>query len=123
MEESILNTIKQLSGVDPDDDSFDVDQITYINGVLVDLDDLGIGPTAGFMIDSATQTWDEYFAELSVSPVFLNNVKVYIGLKVRMRFDPPATSYHTIAMKEQLEELAYRIKERRERELVWVDVL
>lgn len=119
MEDSILKTIKQMSGVSPDDDSFDVDQLTYINGVFVELDDLGIGPAAGFMIDSDTQTWEEYFAGSVVSGVFLNNVKVYVALKVRMEFDPPATSYHTTAMKEQIEELAWRISQRRER-AVWV---
>jgi hypothetical protein len=120
MEDSILKTIKQLSGVDPEDDSFDVDQITYINGVFVDLDDLGIGPAGGFMIEDETETWTEFFAgDGTLTPVFLNNVKVYVALRVRLRFDPPATSYHTTAMKEQIDELAWRIKERREREL-WV---
>lgn len=119
MEDSILKTIKQLSGVAPDDDSFDIDQITYINGVFVDLNDLGIGPIGGFMIEDDTETWTEFFAG-SVSPVFLNNVKTYVALKVRLAFDPPATSYHTTAMKEQIEELGWRINQRRERDL-WVE--
>ena len=120
MEDSILKTIKQLSGVSSEDAAFDLDLITYINGVLVDLNDLGVGPVNGFMIEDETETWTEFFAG-TVNPVFLNNVKTYVALKVRMYFDPPTASYHTTAMKEQIEEIGWRINTRREA-LAWPEV-
>lgn len=116
MEDSILKSTKKILGIDPTYDAFDLDIITHINTVFVDLNQLGIGPAAGFMIADDTATWSEYF----VTDTNLNAVKTYVYLRVRLLFDPPATSYHIAAIKEQVKELEWRLNVKREGE-AWVD--
>lgn len=111
IEDSILKTIKKMSGVLVDDDSFDIDVITQINTVFVELNDLGIGPEDGFMIESDTETWATYFED----DVNLNNVKTFMALKVRLAFDLPTTSYHIEAIERQIDKLEWRIVNRKER--------
>lgn len=115
MEDSILKVVKALCLVDPDDDSFDIDLITHVNTVFTRLHQLGIGPAAGFMILSDAETWTQYFAldELQ-DPLLLNSVKSYMGLRVRLLFDPPTTSYHIGALEKQQLELETTMSYQRE---------
>lgn len=105
MTESILTNTKKMLGLEADDDSFDLDVITHINGVFSTLNDFGVGPADGFMITDATETWDTYLG----AEVNLNNVKQYMYLKVRLAFDPPSTSYLITALQELAKELEWRI--------------
>ena len=110
MEQSILKSIKKTLGVDESYDAFDLDIITNINAVLSDLNDLGIGPPAGYAIEDNTAVWDDFIGD---DPL-LNSVKTYIYLKCRMWFDPPTTSYLLGAYKEQIAQIEWRINVRRE---------
>src|SRR6478609_4071082 len=113
MEESILTTIKQTLGLDADYAAFDLDIITYINSTLSILDQLGIGPEGGVFISDATEEWES----LGLPPVQLNAVKTYIGLKVRMLFDPPTTGFLKDAMERQIAEFESRLNIMREVDL------
>lgn len=117
MEDSILINIKKILGIDSTYDAFDLDIITHINTVFSDLQQLGVGPDNGFMIEDDTATWTEYFADNDVN---WNAVKTYVYLRVRLLFDPPSTSYHITAIEKQIEKLEWRLNVRREGEL-WVD--
>lgn len=110
MEDSILTSTKKNLGLTEDDTSFDLDIITHINTVFVDLLDLGIGPEDGFMIEDKVPTWAQYF----VDDALLNRVKTYMYLRVRLLFDPPTTSYAIAALEKQVEKLEWRINMRRE---------
>ena len=110
MENSILKSTKKKLGLDPSYTAFDIDVIDHINGVFVTLNDLGVGPESGFMIEDDSSTWEDF---MGLDPR-MNSVKNYVFLRVRMIFDPPATSYHTQAMAEQIKELEWRISVRRE---------
>ena len=110
MEPSILKSVKKTLNIDESDSSFDADVILFINGAMSDLNQLGVGPESGFMITGADETWGAFLG----SDPRLNNIKTYIYLAVRMLFDPPATGYLVTAMKEQLQEHAWRINVRRE---------
>lgn len=116
MIESILNSVKSALNIAVDDNAFDVDIIMFINGVMSDLNQLGVGPDSGFMITGADETWGTF---LGNNPL-LNNIKTYVFLAVRMLFDPPTTGYLVTAMKEQLQEHAWRISARRE-ETEWTE--
>ena len=48
---SILESIKQMLGVDVEDTNFDRDLIIHINGALMIMNQLGIGPD-GYKISS-----------------------------------------------------------------------
>lgn len=118
MIESILDSTKKILGVDASYTAFDLDIITHINTAFNVLTDLGVGPTNGFMISDNLAVWGDFLA----SDLQLNRVKTYIYLKVRMLFDPPSTSYHMDAMRNQLEELESRISMHREA-TAWVSPL
>lgn len=110
MAQSILNSIKKVSGLNIDDDSFDIDVIMHINSVFSDLTQLGIGPDEGFEIEDDTTTWDAF---VGVDKE-LNSVKTYIYLRLRLIFDPPATSYAIDSMHKQIEKLEWRLNVHRE---------
>lgn len=110
MSDSILTTVKKLVGIDESYDAFDLDIITHINSALSTLDQLGIGPEEGFMIEDDSATWGDFLGD----DIRLNSVKSLIGLKVRVVFDPPATSFTLDAFNKQIEELQWRLNVYRE---------
>lgn len=108
--ESILTSTKRVLGLSENDTSFDLDIVTHINAAFSTLNQLGVGPEDGFFIENNTSEW----ADLGLPANQLHSVKSYIYLKVRMYFDPPTTSYHINAMKEQITELEWRLNVFRE---------
>lgn len=116
MSDSILESTKKNLNLASDYTAFDQDVIMYINSVFSTLNQLGVGPVEGFMIEDDASTWDAF---LEGDPR-LNHVKTYIYLRVRMLFDPPTTGYHVEAMKEQIKELEWRLNVQRE-DTEWVD--
>lgn len=115
MEQSILTSTKKILGLAANYTAFDHDIITHINTALSTLTQLGIGPSTGFEITDDTAVWGDFLG----TDLLLNPVKSYVYLKVRMMFDPPATSYLIGALEKQLEELEWRISVHRE-ELGWI---
>jgi hypothetical protein len=116
MEDSILTSTKKALGLDEDYTAFDPDIIMHINSALSTLNQLGIGPGLGFMIEDETALWSTFLG----SDPRLNNIKSYVYLYVRALFDPPQTGFGTSAMQEQIKELAWRINVQREDEH-WTD--
>lgn len=113
---SILADVKKTLGVAESSTDFDVDIILHVNSVFSTLSQLGIGPTDGFMIEDDTPMWDAFLGD---DPK-LNSVKTYVYLRVRMLFDPPTTSYMIEAMRQQIQELEWRMNTYRE-ETEWTD--
>lgn len=107
---SILNEVKKVCGLAADYTAFDVDMIMHINAVFSVLDQVGIGPEGGFFISDDTEDWDDFEAPDNQK----NLAKSYMYLKVRFIFDPPATSFAINAMKGQIEEFEWRLKDLRE---------
>jgi hypothetical protein len=103
--DSILTSVKKVLGLDEDYIAFDPDVTLFINSVLATLNQVGAGPVDGFQIEDKSSTWDEL---LGADPR-LNNVKSYVYLKVRMLFDPPATSFAIAAIEAMAKELEFRI--------------
>ena len=103
--DSILTSIKKLLGPEEDDTHFDPDIIMYINTVLMALNQIGVGPEAGFSISDKTTTWATYLG----TNVNLEAVKSYIYLKVRLIFDPPSSTPLIDAIERQIKELEWRI--------------
>ncbi|AWN05871.1 hypothetical protein SEA_CRICKO_5 [Streptomyces phage CricKo] len=116
MPQSILTQTKKLLGLVEDDTSYDIDIVIHINTVFATLNELGIGPAEGFMIEDKTTTWDAF---LGAGPLY-NAVKTYMYLRLRLIFDPPTTSYGLESFKEQIKEFEWRMNVIREGEQ-WVD--
>ena len=106
MDDSILTSTKKILGVDETYTVFDLDIMTHINSAFSTLNQLGIGPVDGFMIEDATAVWSDF---LGTNSPKLNAVKTYVYLRVRMLFDPPTTSYLINALNEQIKELEWRL--------------
>lgn len=118
MEPSILKSVKKVLGLEADYTAFDLDVLMHINSVFTILQQLGIGPDAGFAIEDDTATWDAF---LGTDPK-LNSVKSYIWLRVRLLFDPPQSSFLIQAMEKQIQELEWRLNVQRE-STQWVNPL
>lgn len=116
MEPSILKTVKKAVNVAPDDPSFDLDIIGYINSEFSILTDLGVGPEAGFVIEDATEEWTDFLDDGGIpeNKVMLAKVKTAVILRTRLLFDPPAQVFLLNSMQEQLKEHEWRLNVNRE---------
>lgn len=110
MDDSILDSVKKILGIAADYDAFDTDIIIHINSVFATLNQLGVGPELGFMIEDNKAVWEDFLS----NDTRLNSVKTYVYLRVRILFDPPATGFTLTAMQEQIKELEWRISVYRE---------
>lgn len=105
MSESILVSIKKLLGIEPEYNHFDQDIIMHINTALMILHQEGIGPDEPMMIEDGSTTWQDFFGDKTD----IIAVKTWLGLKVRLYFDPPQNSAHINAINENLRELEWRM--------------
>lgn len=117
MEPSILISTKKILGISANYDAFDLDVLTHINASFSILNQLGVGPVDGFFIEDETAVWDDFVVPENQK----NLVKTYIFLKVRMLFDPPATSFLISAAERQIQEYEWRLNVFREVELEEVE--
>lgn len=96
LEKSILDDVKKLSGISVEDSEletedykpFDTDILLFINALFNRAKQLGVGPTENFSIDSNEETWGDFFGDTQV----VEMVRAWMGLSVKMQFDPPTSS-------------------------------
>lgn len=105
MEESILESIKKMLGLESDYTPFDTDIIVMINSALMILTQADVGPKEGFRISGIEETWDDFLT----NSIMLEAAKQYVYMKVRMVFDPPSSSIVMDALKSQSEEYLWRL--------------
>ena len=86
--DSILTSIKKLLGITEEYMHFDTDLIIHINTVFSILNHLGVGPTNGFTIADKKAVWKDFTSDDKK----IEMVKTYVYLKVKLIFDPPASS-------------------------------
>ena len=102
---SILTTTKKVLGLGEEYTAFDTDIIVHINAGFAQLHQLGVGPEGGFQISSKTETWEQF---LGNDPT-LNTAKSWMVLFVKLRFDPPTTSYGIAAVQDAAKEDEWRL--------------
>lgn len=102
---SILDSVKKVCGISDDYDVFDQDLLIFINGVILELTQNGIGPEAGFIVTDKNSMWHDFIGDFP-NP---GAVATYISLKVKILFDPPSSSFVIDAYKKQLDELIWRL--------------
>lgn len=106
MEESILNSIKKLLGIQPDYTHFDQDIIIHINSCFATLHQLHVGPEEPFTISGPDESW----AEFMLSETKIQSVKTYIFLKVKLLFDSSSLGAATLtAYQEMIKEYEWRL--------------
>lgn len=111
LDQSILRTIKQMLGLTNELTAFDEELIVHINSVFTILNQLDVGSDDGFMITGYDETWSELTDQVTIATM----VKEYIYLKVRMIFDPPASSVVSEAYNQRIAELEWRMNIQAER--------
>lgn len=110
--ESILTSVKKLcGGIREENTSFDDEIIMYINSIFLTLNQLKVGTDKVFRIEDDSACWSDFISE--DDPVF-EICKVYVGSKVRLRFDPPTNSSVMQALTETIKECEWRINEQTE---------
>jgi hypothetical protein len=124
LEQSILKSTKKMLGIGDDDESFDLDIMTHINSAFSHLNDLGVGPKDGFVVDDEDDDWDDFLPDTdeegNSNLVKLSKVKTVVFLRTKMVFDPPASSYLQDSMEKLLQEAEWRLSANRE-STDWVD--
>lgn len=120
---SILDTLKTAVDIPVDVDyaAFDNKLKMFANAAFMTLDDLGVGPAGGFFLHDSSTTWADYapvdetsFENAEEYLKYFGALQTYVGLKVRMLFDPPDTQYLVAAFDKVTEELGWRLNVRRE---------
>ena len=103
--ESVLTSVKKLLGIDEGYTHFDADIVMHINSVFSILTQMGVGPANGFSIMGKDEGWSDFISGGAVLPL----VKSYVGLKVRLLFDPPLSSAAVESMNRQISEFEWRL--------------
>ena len=103
--DSILTSVKKIIGISEEDESFDTDLIIHINSVLMILNQLGVGPEDGFSITDKSAVWTDVIGDNKL----IEAVKTFVGLKVRLIFDPPTSSAVLDSINKTISELEWRI--------------
>lgn len=103
--DSILVSIKKLLGSVEEYTCFDADILMHINSALAILTQLGVGPSEGYIVKDANDTWNDFLPP-SKKQEF---VKTFVYLKVKLIFDPPASSTVFESMTRAANELEWRI--------------
>lgn len=101
--ETILSDVKQMLGIQPEVDEFNIDVTSHVNGAFFTLNQLGIGPSTPFVIDATTE-WSSF-----ETIVPKNVVLDYLYLKTKLIFDPPTASNIYEAYKDRIAELEFRM--------------
>lgn len=103
MDDSILNTVKKMLGLEADYTAFDTDIIVFINSALMVLNQLGVGQS--LRITGSTETWASFLD----GQENLSSVKDLVYLRVRRVFDPPSSSSVLGSIDSQISELEWRL--------------
>ena len=103
MDNSILQDIREICDIDKEDDSFDGQLIPLINTYLNRAYTLGVG-TKGFSITGPNEKWSDFITN---GLEYYEPIKNYIGLRVKLIFDPPESSALQTALKEEMREIEW----------------
>lgn len=105
-DQSILDSVKKVIGMDPSYTAFDIDIVMHINTQFSKLYNLGVGPkNAAFEIEDRTAKWSDFLQ----GKTNINMAKTYVCMAVRLIFDPPPTSFGIEAVKTEIQEMGWRL--------------
>ena len=106
---SVLNDVKSFLLIPEEIKDFDQTLILHISSQLVYLNQLGYGVDLPDEITDATTTWNDV-----VGDHYNSDLKVLVGLRVKLVFDTPGVGYVTAALERQISEAEWRVHARRE---------
>lgn len=106
MNDSILETVKDVLGIDRKNYDFDRDLIPAVNAVLSILHQEGLADEY-YSISDNTKTWADILVD-GTTPEAIHFIKQWLPLRVKLIFDPPTSSALLTALKETIAELEWR---------------
>lgn len=118
MTDTILGSIKQMLGLQQDYTPFDPELVMHINSALMALTQLGVGHKGFFItyevpvgaednVERSLETWRDFLGSIEL-PI-LQAAKSYVYYKVKLSFDPSASSVLQENYKELADEYAFRL--------------
>lgn len=102
----ILTSVKKALGITEEYEHFDADVLMHINTALMTLTQIGVGPASGFAISDKTATWNDFLGDDTAR---LSGVQTYLFLRVKLVFDPPASSAAVESLTKLANELEWRL--------------
>lgn len=105
MEESILNSIKKMLGLDSEYAPFDIDVTIHINAALMVLHQLGVGTRTPFRITGKTEKWKDFLG----TDVDFQAAQTYVYLKTKQVFDPPSIGVVSNSLEALIREYEWRL--------------
>lgn len=106
MSNSILLSVKEQCNIAPTDTAFDAVLIADINAVLMSVRQIGFKYDTPFIVTGQNETWTDLLGQNVYN---LEDIKLYVGLKTRLIFDPPTIASVTEALNNIIKELEFRI--------------
>lgn len=106
MDGSILDDVKKQIGIYITNSDFDDSLIMAINSVLFNMYQMGI-VVPNYSISDSSATWSSVL--LNPENMAMDTLKTWVGLKVKMIFDPPTSSILAEAIRENLKEMEWRL--------------
>lgn len=104
-EQSILVSIREKCVGNTHDRTFDEELLFFINSAFNNLTQIGVGPTTGFRVNGENEKWVDFLG----TSALLEQVKEYVYLRVRVLFDPPASSTVLEQLNKEIAEREWRI--------------
>lgn len=105
VDDSILDSVKVLLGIDVTITEFDTELILFINSSISTLYQLGFEGADGFSITDNTAVWADFIG----TDTNVDSVKTYVFLNVKLAFDTPQNSFLVKAIETQIEQLTWRL--------------
>lgn len=105
MNESVLESIKKLMGIDESYDVFDQDLIIHINSALFVAMQLGVRLQQDYTVKDPFTTWEDICEKVDDFVA----LKSYVYLKAKLLFDPPTVGVLHEAMERQIQEFEWRL--------------
>ena len=106
---SVLNDVKSFLLIPEEIKDFDQTLILHINSQLVYLNQLGYGVDLPDEIPDEITTWNDV-----VGDYYNSDLKLLVGLRVKLVFDTPGVGSVTAAIERQISEVEWRVHARRE---------
>lgn len=112
LDDSILATIKHMLGVTDEVTAFDEQIVAHINATFMTLRQLQvIDPDGYFTIHGESESWRDLIDDVRLA----DPVRDFIYLRVRLLFDPPASSVVADAYNSRLAEVEWRLNSEAEK--------
>lgn len=104
---SILDSVKKMLGFQSEVTAFDPDIIMHINAAISTMIQLGVKTIPDFFLEDAQQTYSDLLGDDENNVTHM--VKMYLYYKTRISFDPPASATVMQTLKEEIQQMEWRI--------------